>query len=173
MSPTSQVPLLIQEIYQIVNRLENLFPGRPFTPDGHLVGSIGEVMAAHRYGLTLLSCSSECHDAIAPDGTMVQIKATQGRSVALRHEPHHLIVLKLGKNGQLTEAYNGPGELPWSMSGTLQKNGQRSISLAKLGMLMSDILEERRIRPAVGRALAHQEVEGASETQGGENDRGF
>ena len=157
-----------------MNRLEGLFPGRPFTPDGHLVGSIGEVMAAHRYGLTLLSCSSECHDAIASDGIKVQIKATQGRSVGLRHEPDHLIVLKLGKNGQLTEAYNGPGKLPWDMSGKLQKNGQRSISLASLGVLMQGIPDTLRIPQSARRAVAPQEVGGESKMRGGvEDDRGF
>jgi len=124
-SPTRQVPQLVQGIYDIVNRLEELFPGRPFTPDGHLVGSIGEVMAAHRYGLELLCCSAECHDAIAPDGRKVQIKATQGKAVALRHEPEHLIVLKLHRNGEMSEIYNGPGDLPWSQSGGKQSNDQR------------------------------------------------
>ena len=45
---------LIRDLYQIVARLEEAFPGRRFTPDGHLVGSLGEVFAAERYGLTLL-----------------------------------------------------------------------------------------------------------------------
>ena len=41
-----EVPRLIGRLYDIVDRLEELFPGRKFTPDGHLVGSIGEVIAA-------------------------------------------------------------------------------------------------------------------------------
>jgi len=41
-----EIPSLFQELYSIVDRLEELFPGRRFTPDGHLVGSIGEVLAA-------------------------------------------------------------------------------------------------------------------------------
>ena len=40
------IPSLVQELYSIVDRLDELFPGRRFTPDGHLVGSIGEVLAA-------------------------------------------------------------------------------------------------------------------------------
>ncbi|MBW8042608.1 MAG: hypothetical protein FVQ85_21795 [Planctomycetes bacterium] len=40
------IPSIVQELYSIVDRLEELFPGRRFTPDGHLVGSIGEVLAA-------------------------------------------------------------------------------------------------------------------------------
>jgi hypothetical protein len=38
-----QVPRLAGCPYEIVSELENLFPGRRFTPDGHLVGSPGEV----------------------------------------------------------------------------------------------------------------------------------
>ena len=32
-----QMPLLILELYEIVHKLESLFPGRHFTPDGHLL----------------------------------------------------------------------------------------------------------------------------------------
>jgi len=41
-----RVPDLVGRLYEIVSELEALFPGRHFTPDGHLVGSLGEVMAA-------------------------------------------------------------------------------------------------------------------------------
>ena len=43
----------IQEQIAIVHELEGDFPGRQFTLDGHLVGSIGEVMAAYYYGIEL------------------------------------------------------------------------------------------------------------------------
>ena len=42
----SEVGSLLGDLYRIVDRLEGLFPGRKFTPDGHLVGSIGEAHAA-------------------------------------------------------------------------------------------------------------------------------
>lgn len=148
MCPVREVPKLVQNLYEIVSRLEELFPGRPFTPDGHLVGSIGEVIAAHRYRLRLLPCSAECHDAVTECGTSVQIKATQGKSVGLRHEPNHLIVLKLKKCGDCEEVYNGPGALPWSAAGSVQSNGQRNISLTKLKNLMSEVPLHLRV-PAV------------------------
>ena len=93
---TEHVPELVRRLYALVGEFEALFPGRAFTPDGHLVGSIGEVMAAYRYNLTLHRASSTAHDAVAPNGTQVEIKATQGTSVALRAEPEQLIVLHLG-----------------------------------------------------------------------------
>lgn len=129
----------IKELYVIVNDLEKQYPGRHFTPDGHLVGSIGEVLAAGYYGLSLLPASSETHDAISQNGQKIQIKATQIGRVSLSSEPEHLIVLKILPSGDADEIYNGPGKLVWEATGKLQKNGQRSISLYKLKSLMNNI----------------------------------
>lgn len=104
----NSVPELVRKLYEVVGEFEKLFPGRSFTPDGHLVGSIGEVVAAHTYRLRLLAASSERHDAVAPNGWLVQVKATQGKSVALRSEPQHLIVLQPQRSGSAEEIYNGP-----------------------------------------------------------------
>lgn len=142
--PTHRVPELVGRLYALVAEFETLFKPRKFTPDGHLVGSLGEVIAARRYGLQLLTQSTKGHDARTKDGRLVEIKATQGKSVALRSEPDHLIVLKLDKSGAATEVFNGPGALVWKNCGNMQKNGQRSISVTKLGSLMSATpLEDR------------------------------
>src|SRR5580704_19671100 len=45
---------LIRQLYTVVAQLEEEFEDRRFTPDGHLVGSIGEVVAAYAFGLKLL-----------------------------------------------------------------------------------------------------------------------
>lgn len=136
---TDKIPELVRALYGIVGELEQLFPGRKFTPDGHLVGSIGEVVAAHLFGLTLLPASAETHDARAADGRLVQIKATQGRSIGIRSEPQHLLVLKLYRDGGTEVVFNGPGAVAWAQAGAMQKNGQRSISVAKLSRLMVDV----------------------------------
>jgi hypothetical protein len=144
-APVDQVPELVRRLYSIVAEFEALFEGRKFTPDGHLVGSIGEVLAAHRYDLSLYRASSEAHDAVARDGRKVEIKATQGGSVALRSEPEHLLVLNLNKEGHATEVFNGPGALVWSSCGAMQKNGQRPVSLSKLRKLMTQVPEGARL----------------------------
>ena len=75
----NKIPQLIERLYKIVAELESLFPGRKFTPDGHLVGSLGEVIAAHDYDLILLEASTKTHDA-RKGGKQIQIKATQGKA---------------------------------------------------------------------------------------------
>lgn len=144
-APVDQVPELVRRLYSLVAEFEALFPGRKFTPDGHLVGSIGEVIAAHRYGLALAPASSESHDGSATDGRLVEIKATQGNTVALRAEPEHLIVLHLNKEGQATEVFNGPGALVWTSCGAMQKNGQRPVSLSRLRKLMEQVPAGQRL----------------------------
>jgi hypothetical protein len=46
---THNIPELIGQLFKTVRALNEIFPDRPFTPDGHLVGSIGEVVAAETY----------------------------------------------------------------------------------------------------------------------------
>ena len=47
-----KLPKQVADIYRAVQELEADYPGRKFTPDGHLVGSIGEVIAAETLNLT-------------------------------------------------------------------------------------------------------------------------
>ena len=44
-----QAKKLVASIYDAVNQLGKLFPGRHFTPDGIMVGSLGEVLAEIEY----------------------------------------------------------------------------------------------------------------------------
>jgi len=135
----------IKRLYAIVSELEQMFPGRKFTPDGHLVGSIGEVYAAERYNLKLFPASEETHDAINSDGRKVQIKATQGSNVGISSCPDYLIVIKIHPDGAFSEIYNGPGSMIWNAAGKMQKNGQRPIQLSKLKRLMESVSSEDKI----------------------------
>lgn len=148
----TKIPSLIRKIYSTVAKLERLFPHRKFTPDGILVDSIGEVLAAHHYGLELLSQNSANHDARCPVGRLVQIKTTQRNSIDIRTEPDNLLVLKLHPNGTCEEFYNGRGNRVWDeiAKRPLPKVGFFSISLAKLtviGMRVPQGERFKRIRP--------------------------
>ena len=139
----------IKALYAISRELEQLFPGRHYTPDGHMVGSIGEALAASCYGLELFKAGAETHDAKAPDGRLVQIKATQIDRVALSSEPDWLLVLRIHPDGTFTEEYNGPGALAWEHCGKQQTNGQCPITLATLHKLQAEVPESKRLPQSV------------------------
>ncbi len=124
----------VQSLYKIVEELELMFPGRLFTPDGHMVGSIGECLVADAYDLELMPPSNEGFDAKTKDGRHVEIKATQARSVAFRSCPEHTIIIKIFKDGTFEECFNGPGYLIWDTfkGKKVPSNGQFQISLSKV-----------------------------------------
>ena len=135
---------LVKDLYTTVNELELMFPGRHFTPDGHMVGSIGECLVADAYNLQLMTASNKGFDAISPSGQEVEIKATQSNSAAFRHEPQFAIVIKILPDGTFQEIYNGPGKIVWKhfSDKPLPSNGQYQISLNKL-MKLNETVEEK------------------------------
>lgn len=150
MPPAADVPAIVQDIYLRVKDLERLFPGRHFTLDGHVVGSIGECLAAHYFGLTLLPASSRAHDATCGD-KQVQIKTTQRDSVGLRCAPKHLLVLRLRPNGVFDEMFNGPGRLVWKLVRHRPRpsNGQYQVRLTTLKRIMLRVPIADRLPPVL------------------------
>ena len=88
---------VVRDIYRAVSELEDLYPGRRFTPDGHMVGSLGEIVAAERYCLNLFESSHPVHDAYDSNARLVQIKTTQGNKIGINEEPDYLIVLRMSR----------------------------------------------------------------------------
>src|SRR3954466_6606575 len=89
------LPPQVAAIYKATAELAARYPGRKFTPDGHLVGSIGEVVAAEALGLELYPASYAGHDARDSAGRDVQIKLTGGKSVSLYATCDRLVVLRV------------------------------------------------------------------------------
>lgn len=147
MDKMRELTAIINELYALTARLEKMYPGRHFTPDGHLVGSIGEVFAAERYGISLFTAGCETHDGKAPDGRLVQIKATQRRSVGISEKPDYLLVFSIDDEGRLSEVYNGSGLPVWQLfSGKKRpKNGQYQVSLTRLRELNERVSSRDRI----------------------------
>ena len=145
------LPKLLRSIYDAVDALEAMFPGRHFTPDGHMVGSLGEALAAHHYGIKLSPASSQCHDGVC-ESRQVQVKVTQGNRIALSGEPEHLLVLRLNRDGSFVEEYNGPGALPWKLVAhkPRPKNGQYQLSLVTLRKLMKNVDSHERLQRREG-----------------------
>jgi len=129
-----RLPPPVAAIYRAVKELENLYPGRKFTPDGHLVGSIGEVIAAEALGLTLYPMSHPGHDAHDHAGD-VQIKMTGGKRVAMYDCCARLVVLQVVSPEMAEIVYDGPGKPVWDAASKGGKNGQRSVSVARLRRL--------------------------------------
>ncbi|MEZ5842314.1 MAG: hypothetical protein R3D27_01095 [Hyphomicrobiaceae bacterium] len=146
---------LIEELFRITDELADM-TGRPFTPDGHLVGSIGEAIAASEFGLELLPPSTRGRDAVQGE-FWIEIKATFGRSVAFRRndlddEYGRCLVMKLSKAQPHLERviYNGPirpilSELALR---PFASNGQIQLSLSKLEALNSSVADHDRVRRA-------------------------
>ena len=138
-STSDEFKACVEGLYRIVQTLEKMFPDRPFTPDGHMVGSLGECIVADAYGLRLMAPSNEGYDAITAEGLKVEIKTTQAKSVAFRSVPDHCIVIKLLKDGSFKEIFNGPGSMldPLLEAKKPQSNGQRQLSLSQNSNLYS------------------------------------
>lgn len=142
---------LVKQLYAAANELEQMFPGRHFTPDGHMVGSIGECLVADAYGLELKTASNKGYDAVTEIGLEVEIKATQSNSVAFRSQSQHSIIIKILPDGTFEEIYNGPGALIWEQfkGKRLPSNGQFQISLTKLRNLNLSVDQADRVPRAI------------------------
>ncbi|OOF23732.1 hypothetical protein BZJ17_02825 [Salinivibrio sp. IB574] len=138
---------LVKQLYATVNELEAMFPGRYFTPDGHMVGSLGECLVADAYNLELKTASNKGYDAVNEAGVEVEIKATQSSSVAFRSQPQHAIVIKILRDGTFEEIYNGLGALVWELfkGKQLPSNGQFQVSLSKLRQLHQTVAHSDRV----------------------------
>lgn len=130
----------VREIFAACRAL-SASTGRPFSPDGHLVGSLGEVLAADLLDLTLMPPSNEGYDAIDSQGHKVEIKATTRKSVSLSASgtrAERLVVVVLDDDGKGSIVYDGECDDAWAAAGKPQKNGQRAISLTRLCQLQPE-----------------------------------
>lgn len=142
---------LVKQLYATVSELGEMFPGRYFTPDGHMVGSIGECLVADAYCLDLKPASNKGYDAVTKSGVEVEIKATQASAVAFRSQPQHAIVIKILPDGKFEEIYNGPGALVWEQfkAKRLPSNGQFQISITRLSKLNESVAQADRVPRAI------------------------
>lgn len=135
----------VQRLISIVKELEQDFPGRHFTLDGHLVGSIGEVMASYYYGISLYEASAPAHDGEV-DGKKVQIKITQQDNIVINEEPDYLIALYLTKAGDVYEVYNGRGKAPWDTASKRDSHNNRHMLVNKLMELDKEVPDVDRLK---------------------------
>ena len=126
---------LVQLIFQACAELSTR-TGRSVSPDGHLVGSLGEIHAKNVLGLTLETASNAGYDAVDDQGRKVEIKTTTRSSISLSAsgtKAERLIVVKLDAlTGAAEIIYDGGAAQMWDLAGKSGKNGQKSLALSKL-----------------------------------------
>jgi len=126
---------LVHLIFQACAELSRR-TSRSVSPDGHLVGSLGEIHAARVLDLRLEVASNAGFDATDEEGLKVEIKTTTRSSIALSAsgtQAQRLVVVKLDRaTGSAQILYDGDAQSAWNLAGKPGKNGQRRLSLTKL-----------------------------------------
>ena len=130
----------IKGLYLVVAELHNAFPERPFTPDGRMVGDIGEAIAAIKFGVVIDKKIKQHWDGYREIGGKrrdVQIKTTQKYDTYLKKPPHDgdLLVFKISSKGLWNCCYNGSIMSQWNKFRKMRKpdkTGAIMIPLKKL-----------------------------------------
>jgi hypothetical protein len=143
---------LVRLIFQACAELSHR-SGRSVSPDGHLVGSLGEIYAAQAFGLRLETASNAGFDAVDSLGRKVEIKTTTRASISLSASgtlAERLIVVQLdAETGAAQIIYDGDAAVAWEIAGKPGKSGQRRLSLAKLQSVAIQAVSETI--PRIGR----------------------
>ena len=107
----------IKQLLEITKSLRKKYEehGRNFTLDGRLVGDIGEVLAAEKYGLELLPENTPIHDSIEKaSGRKIQIKSSfKGYfyfPCGKDNVPNFFLCIVIKETGTVEEIFNGPGQ---------------------------------------------------------------
>lgn len=140
----------VREVFDACRRLSVLSGNnRPFTPDGRMVGDIGEVMAGSFYEVELDKIGRRDWDGIYR-GRKVQIKTTGGTDTYLKRPEEGfgsglLMVFWINReNGECRIVYNGDVQRVWGEIKNLRpdRTGAKMISLDRLKQLQGSVRPE-------------------------------
>ena len=145
----------VQAIYRAVESLTKRF-GRKFTPDGVLVGTLGEVLAEEKYDLRLHPPKTKDFDAKDCRGREVQIRCNQRTTTPIKKGATKgvFLALKLLPNGTIEEIFNGPASVAHKLAIGRKTDSAGFVALShnKLRALMKSVPRDERIplrsRPA-------------------------
>ena len=106
----------IKELLQIIKNLQEKYKphGRKFSLDGKLVGDIGEVLCAEKFGLELYKENQSIYDGFQRStGKRVQIKSSFRNYCYFPFGedkiPDYFLAVNILENGELEILYNGTG----------------------------------------------------------------
>jgi len=155
-SRTAQAEALktaIRKMFEAQRQLREAFPKRLFTPDGRMIGDIGEATAEIAYQVTVDPTSRPHWDGKREDiceGCLdVQIRATQKDDTYMKEPPDdgRLLVFKIFSDGSWECCYNGDARKVWRSLDAKKatKNGEKFISLDALRKLNQDVQNCQRV----------------------------
>ena len=143
----------IRQMFQAQEALRAAFPKKPFTPDGRMMGDIGEAIAEISYRVTIDEKLRKHWDGKWEEGTTecseVQVRATQKEETYVKEPPHDgcLLVFKISPNGSWKCCYNGSPNRVWKSLETRRadKTGAKLIQLAALRKLNKEVAPSESI----------------------------
>jgi len=145
------IPTALKNLYGAQAMLKSAFSEWPFSLDGNLIGDIGEVIALKVFKLSRLPRGKATHDLQAPDGKLVQVKATQKNKsykivgLGLKKETFdHLLVFELDQEGFYEILYNGPGSY---IDKARKHKTSASLSRKQLRELQLGVSEHEKLKP--------------------------
>lgn len=138
----------VQVIYKAVKSLTKRY-GRKFTPDGVLVGTLGEVLAEEKYALNLLPPKTEAFDAKDCLDRKVQIRCNQRNTTPIKKGATKgmFLALKLHPDGAIEEIFNGPSSVAHRLTEGRKADSAGLVVLnhGKLRKLMESVPTNKRV----------------------------
>ncbi|MBU4274724.1 hypothetical protein KKE19_02825 [Patescibacteria group bacterium] len=143
MGQIDQLKGAIRNLYKSVVELNNAFPERKFTPDGRMVGDMGEAIASLKFHVILDEKSKRDWDGCRINKNhkerKVQVKTTQKNETYLKKPPcdGDLLVFKINNDGGYECCYDGSIMKVWKSLKDKNPdiNGAKFIKLSKLKKL--------------------------------------
>ena len=148
----------IKQLYAITRQLREKYAkwNKQFTLDGKLVGDIGEVLAAEKYGLELYDENYEIYDGWeTATGRKVQIKASFKGYFQFPYGenkiPEYYLAVMIDEHGKLHEVYNGPGQFVYDnyvVKNNLKpyKNSYYTLSKGILKEINTAVTSDKKIK---------------------------
>ncbi|HRY36347.1 MAG TPA: hypothetical protein P5230_00490 [Candidatus Magasanikbacteria bacterium] len=144
MLENNSLNLAIKKLFEAQDILHSVFPKKPFTPDGRIVGDIGEAIAEIYYCVEVDNKLRKDWDGTRTDlldleYREVQIKATTKEETYLKKPPHEgiLLVFKIHENGQWNCVYNGSIMAVWDSLNHKKDINGKIISFKELAKISS------------------------------------
>jgi hypothetical protein len=143
----------IRKMFEAQSALQRVFPKRLFTPDGRMIGDIGEAIAEIDYQVTVDAKSRKHWDGRRNDActgcSEVQVRATQKDETYVKESPENgcLLVFRIFPDGSWECCYNGSAWRVWKSLAARKADDTNAkfIKLGELRKLNESVEESERV----------------------------